>query len=199
MLKRSGAAALLAAGLFLAALAGFGSVLEGYSHATHPPAFLGARGVPGAVAFNVLGFVLPGLLGVLVMAGVRRRLEGARWAARIGSWLWLLSASAFAMQGLLPLDPADLDAAASRLHASAWTAWWLAFVPGGLLLALGLAPAAGWRPLRLTALTGALLLPLLALYAPLGMSVGVSQRLGLALWFACLVVAGFAAQRRPQP
>ena len=199
MLKGSGAAAPLAAGLFLAALAGFGSALEGYSHASLPPALLGGRGVPGAAVFNLAGFVLPGLLGVLVMGAVRRRLEGARWAARIGSWLWLLSAFAFAMQGLLPLDPADMDATASRLHASAWTVWWLAFVPGGLLLALGLAPAPGWRPLRVTALTGALLLPLLALYAPLGMSVGVSQRLGLALWFASLVVAGFAAQRRPQP
>ena len=199
MLKRSGAAALLAAGLFAAALAGFGSVLEGYSHALHPPAFLGARGVPGAVAFNLLGFVLPGLLGVAVMGGVRRRLEGARWPARIGSWLWLLSAFAFALQGLLPLDPADLDASRSRLHASAWTVWWLAFVPGGLLLALGLAPTSDWRALRMTALTGALLLPLLALSAPLGISVGVSQRLALTSWFACLVVAGFAAQRRPQP
>ena len=198
MLKRSGAAALLAAGLFLAALAGFGGVLEGYSHATHPPAFLGARGVPGAVLFNLIGFVLPGLLGVVVMGGVRRRLDAARWPARIGSWLWLLSALAFAMQGLLPLDPADMDASGSRLHASAWTVWWLAFVPGGLLLALGLAPIS-WRPLRMTASIGALLLPLLALYAPLGMSVGVSQRVALAVWFACLVVAGFAAQRQPQP
>lgn len=199
MLKRSGAAALLAAGWFLAALAGFGSVLEGYSHAVHPPAFLGARGVPGAVAFNLLGFVLPGLLGMVVMGGVRRRLDGARWAARIGSWLWLLSAFGFAMQGLLPLDLADMDAPGSRLHANAWTIWWLAFAPGGLLLALGLARTPDWRPLRIAALTGALLLPLLVLYAPLGMPVGVSQRLALALWFACLVVAGFAAQRQPQP
>lgn len=199
MLNRSGAAALLAAGLFAAALAGFGSMLEGFSHASHPPAFLGARGVPGAFAFNLLAFVLPGLLGMLVMGGVRRQLEGARWAARIGSWLWLLSAFGFAMQGVLPLDPADMDASSSRLHASAWTVWWLAFAPGGLLLALGLASTPGWRALRMTALTGALLLPLLALYAPLGMSVGVSQRLGLMLWFACLVVAGSAAKRRSQP
>src|SRR3970040_1843138 len=112
MLKRSGAAALLAAGWFLAALAGFGSVLEGYSHAVHPPACL------GAVSFNLLGFVLPGLLGMVVMGGVRRRLDGARWAARIGSWLWLLSAFGFAMQGLLPLDLADMDAPGGRLHAN---------------------------------------------------------------------------------
>jgi len=198
MLQKSGAASLIAAGLFLAALAGFGSALGGYSHALHPPALLGARGVPMAIAFNVLAFVLPGLLGMLVMGGVRSRLGEAHWAARIGSWLWFLSALAFAMQGLLPLDPGDMDASPSRLHANAWTVWWLAFAPGGLLLALGLARTSGWRLLGMTALGGALLLPLFTLYAPLGMSVGISQRVALAIWFACLVSAGFAAQRQHQ-
>lgn len=198
MLHKSGVAALIAAGLFLVALAAFGAMVEGYSHALHPPGLLGARGVPGAIVFNLLGFVLPGLLGMLAMAGVRSRLEGARWAARIGSWLWLLSALAFALQGLLPLDLADMDATASRLHANAWTVWWLAFVPGGLLLALGLAPTPVWRPLRITAFAGALLLPWFTLQAPLGMPVGAAQRVALALWFACLVVAGFAAQRPAQ-
>lgn len=198
MLQKSGVAALIAAALSLAALAGFGALVDGYSHALHPPGLLGARAVPGAMAFNLLGFVLPGLLGMLAMAGVRSRLEGARWAARIGSWLWLLSAFAFALQGLLPLDVADLDAAASRLHANAWTLWWLAFVPGGLLLALGLAPLAGWRALGISAFAGALLLPWLALQAPSGIPAGVAQRIALVLWFACLVVAGFAAQRQAQ-
>lgn len=198
MLQKPGGAAVLSAALFAIALAGFGGALEGYSHALQPPALLGAHGVPGALAFNLLGFVLPGLLGMVVMGGVRGRLEGARWSARIGSWLWLLSAFAFAMQGLLPLDPGDMDASLSRLHANAWTVWWLAFVPGGLLLAQGLAPTPAWRPLRISALTGALLLPLFTLYAPLGMSMGVSQRVALTLWFACLIVAGFAAQRHAQ-
>lgn len=197
-MRRTGAVAVLAAGVFAVVLASSGSALEGYSQALHAPALLGARGQPGAIAFNLLGYVLPGVLGMLVMSGVRGRLDDAHWAARIGSRLWLLSAIAFAVQGALPLDLADMDAPTSRMHASAWTAWWLAFAPGGVLLALGLPRTPGWLALRVAAITGALLLPWFSLHAPFGMTAGVSQRLALVLWFASLVVAGFAAQRRPQ-
>src|SRR3546814_9922281 len=67
--------------------------------------------MPHALAFNALGFVLPGVLAALVAWRLRASLDaGAPWAARIGAWLALLSALAFAAQGLLPLDPRDLEA-----------------------------------------------------------------------------------------
>ena len=54
--RRAGSlAALIGVGSALA----FGAALDGYSHAQHPLALLGARGVPHALAFNVAGF-LPG-------------------------------------------------------------------------------------------------------------------------------------------
>src|SRR3546814_10898701 len=80
--------------------------------------------MPHALAFNVLGFVLPGVLAALVAWRLRASLDdGAPWAARIGAWLALLSALAFAAQGLLPLDPRGLEADASRMHATMWTLW----------------------------------------------------------------------------
>src|SRR3546814_1754845 len=75
----------------------------------------------------VLGFLLPGVLAALVAWRLRASLDdGAPWAARIGAWLALLSALAFAAQGLLPLDPRDLESDASRMHATMWTLWWVA-------------------------------------------------------------------------
>src|SRR3546814_2634837 len=109
-------AAIVAVVLFAAAVAGFGAALDGYSQAIHPVGLLGARGMPHALAFNVLGFVLPGVLAALVAWRLRASLDdGAPWAARIGAWLALLSALAFAAQGLLPLDPRDLEADASQI------------------------------------------------------------------------------------
>lgn len=192
-------AAVLAAGMFVAALAGFGAALDGFSHVLHPPALLGARGIGYATAFNLLGFVVPGLLMAAVAIGLRGRLDGERASARIGPWLWLLSSLAFAAQGLLPLDPADLDAPASRLHATAWTLWWVAFVPGAALLAIGLGRGRGWRWLRRVAAIAAVLLPVLALFSPLGVPAGLAQRAALLVWFACLLVAGFASRRPTQP
>lgn len=191
--------AAIAAGMFLLALFGLGAAYQGYSHLLHPPALLGARGVQHAIAFNAFGFVVPGTLAALVAIGLRGQLDRSRWMARIGPWLWLLSALAFAAQGLLPLDPVDLDAPSSHWHATAWMLWWIAFVPGAVLIAAGLGGERNWRLLRWVAAAAAVLLPLFALVAPTVMPIGIAQRLALAVWFASLIVAGLAVQRGRQP
>ena len=126
---------LLAAVVFVLAVSGFGAGLEGYAQARHPVALLGARGVPHALAFNLLGFVLPGVLAAVVAERLRRSLPAtAGWASRVGSQMLLLAGLGFAAMGLLPLDVDDLHGPASQLHASAWMIWVLGFVAGTLLL-----------------------------------------------------------------
>ena len=150
--------------------------IAGYSHLVHPVALRGSAGLPWALAYNLLAFVLPG--AALVWAGVRLRTDwaDAGWLARIGVVLVQLSALAFAAQGLAPLE-ADTEATGSRLHVLAWMLWWIAFVPGALLLALGARRGIGFA---LACLAAALLGPLLA---PIGPWVGIAQRLAFALWF----------------
>ena len=147
LLRLSG---LMAALLFVLAVLGFGAGLDGYAQARHPVALLGAHGVPHALAFNLLGFVLPGLLAAVVAERLRRRLPAtAGWAPRVGSQMLLLAGLAFAAMGLLPLDVDDLHGPASQLHASAWMIWVLGFVAGTLLLGISqLRPAACWRRWR---------------------------------------------------
>jgi hypothetical protein len=169
----------LAAGVCAAAAAGFGAALEGYSHALHPLALLGARGVPNAAAFNLLGFVAPGLLLAWSALGLRARLPRASgWPPRIGATLALCSALAFAAQGLLPFDPEHPDAGMSRFHASAWTLWWLAFAPGAALLASARKVAS-----RAAGVTIAVLLPVFVLLAPAWLAPALAQRIAFALWF----------------
>ncbi|PSD48850.1 DUF998 domain-containing protein, partial [Stenotrophomonas maltophilia] len=84
LLRLSGLSGLVAALLFVLAVLGFGAGLDGYAQARHPVALLGAQGVPHALAFNLLGFVLPGLLAVVVAECLRRRLPAtAGWAPRV--------------------------------------------------------------------------------------------------------------------
>jgi hypothetical protein len=182
-----GAAALFAAALLLANVG-----VPDYSHRVHPVALRGSAGLPWAFGFNLLAFVLPGAL--LAWTGLRLRiaLGDAGWLARIGIVLVQLSALAFAAQGLFPLDPQDTDATVSRLHALAWMLWWIAFVPGALLSALG---ARRGIAFALACLAAAVLVPLLAAVAPIGLWVGVAQRLAFALWFGwwlaiCASVSG---------
>jgi hypothetical protein len=169
------AAPWLAVLLFAAALVLFGVASSDFSHLRHPLALLGARGEPHALAFNVIGFVVPGLLLAWRATVWRSRQAGASWALRIGLQLLLLSALAFAAQGLLPLDPTHLLAPASRLHAIAWTAWWVAFVPGALLVA---AASRRWGGAAL-----ALLVPALALAGAFALPAPIAQRLAFLAWF----------------
>lgn len=154
-----------------------GALLEGYSHLWHPLALPGAIGVPRAGGYNLLLFGLPGLLLAVLAWRLRARLPGTGLAPRLGAAMLLCSALAWAAQGALPLDPADLDAAASRLHASAWMLWWISFVAGATLV------AGGVRALRAATVAAWLLVPGLAVLAPELLGAGASQRLAFAAWF----------------
>lgn len=184
-----------AAGLLcLASLVGFALPLPGYVHALMPVSLLGAHGVPRAAAFNLAAFIVPGVLMAWSALGLRGSLRGdpaapetpgqapgGDWRARIGASLWLLSAIAFAAQGIWSLDPRDLDGPTSQRHASVWTLWWIAFVPGALLLASGL-----WRARRVAAawaLGSGIGVLLFAALPPWLLPGPVAQRVALAAWF----------------
>lgn len=166
--------------MFIAAATLCGAMLDGYSHREHPLALLGSVGVPGALAFNVFAFVLPGLLVAIVFWTMRSALPAtAGWRARIGTQLAVLSALAFAAQGLLPLDPEDLGGQANALHALAWTVWWIAHAAACVLLASG-GLARGSRTATLVSLVAVLAL---ALPPWPGAMAAFAPRLAFVAWF----------------
>lgn len=160
--------------------------LPEYSQRLHPVGLRGAAGLPYAMAFNVKLFVLPGVLLAMTGQKMRDALRDAGWLARIGIVLVQLSAVAFAMQGVMSLDPSDMDAAMSRLHALAWMLWWIAFVPGALLLALA---ARCGKAFTFISIAAAILVPAIAVFAPIGLWIGVAQRLAFGVWFGWWVYA----------
>lgn len=192
-------AGVAAALLFAAALVAFGVALDGYSHALHPVALLGASGFPHALAFNLLGFVLPGVLAVVVTIALRAALPAdSGWPSRIGVQLVFISALAFIAMGLLPLDPTDLESQTSSLHGTAWMLWSLAFVPGALLVAAGCWRTPAWALFaRLTALT-AVALPVVAFLLAGALPTAVAQRVAFGLWFGWLILAGCTQAGSPR-
>lgn len=174
---------------FVAAATICSAMLDGYSHREHPLALLGAIGVPGASAFNVFAFVLPGLLLTVSFGAMRSALPAiANWRARIGTQLATLSALAFATQGLLPLDPDNLGSQANALHALAWTVWWIAFAAAGVLLAAS-GPSRGFRRATLAASIAVLTL---ALPPWPGAMAAFAPRLAFVVWFVWATYAGRA-------
>lgn len=180
-----------------AAAIGFGAALDGYSQARHPLALLGARGSPHALAFNLSGFVLPGLLAAVAATRLRDRLpDAAGWLARVGARLLLLSALAFAAQGLWPLDPGDLDGAASRRHATVWTLWWIAAAAGGVSIAAGLLSRPRWRVFACAALLAATVIAASALAPPATWPAGIAPRIAFGAWLGLWLVAARAGAVR---
>ncbi len=172
---------------FVAALLGFGAALSGFSHATHPVALLGARGVPRWWAFDLLGFLLPGLLAwaatVRLSIADRARDADSRMLG-VGWTLCAFAALAFAAQGVLPVDAAKgFGYGVGKMHTAAWTVWWLAFVAGSVLLAVA------WRgrvALRFaTALVAALVLAF-AMFVAVPDAPAMGQRIGIVAWLAWL-------------
>lgn len=177
---------------FLGALLGFGAMLDGFSHATHPVALLGARGVPRWWAFDLFGFVLPGLLAWAAMVRTsiadNARVDGGGRLLGVGWTLCALAALAFAAQGMLPIDARQgFGYGVARLHTAAWTVWWIAFAAGGVLLAIG------WRgriALRFaTAFAVALVLAFSFVAMPGAPAIG--QRIAFVAWLAWVACVGW--------
>lgn len=189
-------AGVIAAVIFFAAVLGFGAALGGYSQSQFPVALLGAKGFPYALAFNLLAFVVPGMLAGVVAMALRRMLPSdARWSLRIGTQLVFLSALAFIAMGLLPLDPRDLESDASRLHGTAWMLWSVAFVPGAVLLGASLLSHRAWASFAKISLFAAAGLVLAGFVLTDFMPAGIAQRIAFACWLGWLVLAGWQARR----
>ena len=175
-----------------------GMATQGYSQLTHPLAWLGAKQLGAAgTLFGLFAFVLPGLVAAWLALELRQRLPAsAGWPAGIGAQLVLLAALGFAAQGVLPLDLEAVDEGASRLHATAWLLWALAFPVGALLLAGGLWRTGGWRRFAvLTALAGVLVVAGGFLGSGWIGAAG-AQRVAFAVWLAWGALVALAPLNR---
>ena len=109
--------------------------------------------------------------------------------AGIGAWVLVISALAFAAQGVWTLDPEELDSVDSQWHATSWLVWWLAFVPGALLLGLGLRPLPQWQGRAYWFLAAGALAVVLNLLPSTLLAGPIAQRLVLVLWLVSVWLA----------
>ena len=192
-------AGLVAGPLFALALAWVAAPLPNYRHADHPPALLGALGYPGAIAWNLVGYGLVGMLALLATQALYLALRNAAAGrmARIGATLALLAALAFIAQGIFPLDINQaIDVGPSRRHVAVWNLWWIAAVAGALITAYGVCRLQGWRSLLPVGVVAAALIVIALLVGVGELGNGWLQRIALAAWFAWLAWASLLVLRR---
>jgi hypothetical membrane protein len=170
-----------------------GALRPSYSHSMNTISELGARGTPNATWWNVVGFIVPGLLLALAGGAIARSIgrEQSRLRSLAGGLL-VLSGLAIAGQGVIPADMtngvADITSPYTRGHfisslvaAAAWSI-------GVLLLTGPMKRSPEWRSLRIVSIV-LVLLALVASFALRGtLPDGLAQRLGNAIFFTWFVL-----------
>lgn len=104
--KIAGAAGVAAAVVFWMALFGFAASYPGYSHYTKAISELGAFGAPHALAWNLIGFVIPGLLLAACGAGLANAIDISGRKTTL-YWLLVISGLGFAGTGVIPAEMRD--------------------------------------------------------------------------------------------
>ena len=104
--KLAGTAGVAAVVVFWAALFSFASAYPGYSHSHKAISELGALGAPHALWWNLLGFIVPGVLLSICGAGVATAIERPSGKTAV-YWLLVLSGVGFAGAGVIPAEMRD--------------------------------------------------------------------------------------------
>lgn len=193
--RRIGWAGPLAALSFTVSVVVFAAMrTDGYSHATKAVSELGAVGAEGAAAFNILGFIIPGLLIAVLANGFGRR---------IGAVLLAVSGLGMVLAGAFPVNLEQPRSATSVLHAagalSSGLFWALSlFWLGPLLKRRGLE---GWG--RLTPWFSLFAMAnvgwQIAFAAGLHAAPGYGQRLAFAGYFLWAAITGVLLATRTHP
>lgn len=185
---RAFAALGLAANLmFWASVFGFAALRPDYSHLNDAVSELGSVDAPRKWAFNLLGYVTPGMLTAVCGFALAR---AAAPRAVISPALLAIAGLGLAIAGVFPADMADMQAPTTVLHVVGVTT--------GLLWP----PSALWLAVRARkerrAFAAATLLCVVAmlgtytLYAVIPAYPGAVQRLTFAAWLLWYPVAGAA-------
>src|SRR5262245_51167807 len=123
----------LAAGIFWGALLLFAGLDPSYSHSMRAVSELGAVGAPHQWGWNIVGFLLPGLLVFLFGLGVGQALAPRGRGAAL---LLSISGLAFAATGLFPANLQATSSFSTRAHVIGSIVSLLAWFPAAVVCAV---------------------------------------------------------------
>lgn len=171
----------------------FGALRPSYSHAVNAISELGVRGTPNATMWNIVGFVVPGLLLALTGGVVAHAIDREKsWSGNLSRLLLVLAGLAIAGQGVIPAEMtngvADITSPYTRGHFISSLVSGAAWAIGVLLLIGPMSRNPEWRRWRLVSLV-LVVLAFVASFSVRGtLPDGLAQRLGNAIFSAWFVL-----------
>ena len=193
--RQAGLAGILAFLAFWTALFAFAAARSDYAHSTKAISELGVIGAPHALAWNLIGFIVPGVLLALCGAGLATAIDGKRsllW------WLLVASGLGFAGTGIFPAEMHNgsplMQSPLTIGHVLATFVSAFPWMIAAFLLVLRAKHKPDWPHLRVVALVLALvcLLGLFARALPaFEYRPGLGQRASFLPYFAWYLVMSF--------
>ena len=199
-------AGVLAMVVFWGALFVFAAMYPGYTHFHKAISELGAFGAPNAIAWNLIGFIIPGILLAVCGAGVAIQIDGRRTSLY---WLLIVSGLGFSGTGMIPAEMQD----GSPFMESAWTighivmtfASGFPWVIATVILVLHVKRSSYWEKLT-TICSGLSFFAIASLFLNIAASElpylsdnpGLAQRVAFAFYFAWFLIVGLLFTSKTQ-
>lgn len=181
--------------VFLLALILFGALTPGYSHLSNAVSELGMQKSSFPMLFNLTGFLLPGILAVLFSAGFYINTR-----PHIGSLLVTvltgISGLGFALLGVFPAANNFGSSVETQLHFTMVTVNYLPFLMLTFLYPFRVRHP-HWIRLKFFALATGVIAISSFFIPPSLLPAGISQRLGLGIYFVWLFVMGLSLYKQP--
>lgn len=188
--------------LFWIASIVLGALRPSYSHAVNTISELGAVGTPHATVWNVVGFIVPGVLLAIVGATIARAANVQRSTSRTLAVAFLaLSGLAISGQGLMPAEMAngvaDVTSASTRGHFISSLISGAAWAVGALLLVRPMRRNPMWRGLHIVSVSLVVLTLVASLTLRGTLPDGLAQRIGNAFFCGWFILMSIRLVRLP--
>lgn len=195
MNRKIGLLAMFSPLLFAAVYLTMSSMRPEYSHLTKAISELGSLDAPRAWAWNIFGYMIPGLLVALLGLGIRNRFATTRGAllpavALVASGLFMT------LSGVFPGDFDNRTSTTMIVHTVGSLGCFVAFLVAAFSLPRIMRQAREWRPLVWPSLALAFT-SILTGFLRSGNAPGLGQRLGFACFFLWVALIGYALCRDP--
>ncbi|MGH7927276.1 MAG: DUF998 domain-containing protein [Candidatus Binatia bacterium] len=170
-----------------------------YSHSTDAISELGSLDAPNLWAWNMFGYILPGLAIALLGAGLKREFSPLGRTTLIPSVALMAAGLLMALSGAFPANMADFNSTTTRLHMVGSFGCYVAFLIAGFGLPPFFRKSSSWhwvaRP-SLALVVASIAIGFLRFFEGMG---GVGQRLTFACFFLWVALVSFALWRANRP
>lgn len=167
-----------------------------FSHYTKAVSELGSVDAPNLWAWNIGGYIIPGLVVAALGFGINDQLRGNR-GIKFAAYSLVLSGLLMAMSGVFPGDFDNRTSLTMVLHAIGSFGSFVAFLLCGFTLPWIMRHNPGWQIYAWPSLA-LVILSIVTGFLRTGDAPGIGQRLGFACFFAWIGLVGFGLLRNAE-